>query len=207
MRNFRTTGDDGTFEALAHLIASRPVKLPEDSVTEAAWEYDMDIKSVQSHETQSRPINEYRDESGRLAVTDWQLLAQDGSYVPAGTEPPRKDFGTDLKLPSQVPSRPLKVNYGLTAQQAKRLGRRSGTRPCGKRCGRARSSTRRRCSPRSSTSACACARFRLYDRAAPEAAEPREHRLLRAERVVLRFFLSRRRRHQCAKSPRPRAFC
>ena len=119
---FPDNGRRRHFEALAHLIASRPVKLPEESVTEAAWEYDMDIKSVQSHETQSRPINEYRDESGRLAVTDWQLLAQDGSYVPAGTEPPRKDFGTDLKLPSQVPSRPLKVNYGLTAQQAKRLG-------------------------------------------------------------------------------------
>ena len=119
---FPDSGRRRHFEALAHLIASRPVKLPEDSVQEAAWEYDMDIKSVQSHETQSRPINEFRDETGRLAATDWQLLAQDGSYVPAGTEPPRKDFGTDLKLPSQVPSKPLKVNYGLTAQQAKRLG-------------------------------------------------------------------------------------
>ena len=107
------------FEALAHLIASKPRLVAHEPMPAAKWEYDMDMKTVAAPSVDPALLRKRLPATGLLTVSDWRLLAPDGTYLPSGYVA-RKDFSNNA-MPKAAPSKPMRVHYGLSVTQASTL--------------------------------------------------------------------------------------
>ena len=109
------------FEALAHLIASKPRPAANEPMPVANWEYDMDMtETVAAPSVDPALLSKRLPATGLLTVSDWRLLAPDGTYLPSGYVA-RKDLSNN-DMPKAAPSKPMRVHYGLSATQARTLG-------------------------------------------------------------------------------------